>query len=72
MSNFRPARVDVDDDNENEDNPLLRSIPYQQLRQHSRLDKILVMLFGTRLKSATIMLLLGFNRLRRFGASIPM
>lgn len=72
MSNFRPASMDDDDDNENEDNPLLRGVPYQQLRQHSRLVELPALLFGTRLQSATIMLLLGFGRLRIFGAFIPL
>lgn len=61
-----------DDDDDNEDNPLLWRMRYQQFHQHSRLDKLLVSFLGTRLRRATIMLLLSFVRLQRLGASIPM
>lgn len=72
MSNFRPASMDDEDDNENEDSPLLRRTPYQQLHQHSRLVELLPLLFGARLQFATTMLLLGLGRLRMFGAFIPL
>lgn len=71
MSNFRPASMD-DDDDENEDNPLLGRIPYENLRQYSGIRELLAPFLGARLQSATIMLLLGFGRLKRFGASISL
>ena len=59
-----------DDDDENEDSPLLGRIPYDDLRQYSGIRELLAPFLGAR--SAMIMLLLGFARLKRFGASISL